>query len=116
MKRPQTPGAGITGAIVSIKLGSAIETIIDPAGLPVQPYETCAQRLHCDLGLQRAINHLWDCGPRPVGFAFAELLDEIGAVPGELDRLFRWGGLDPSLVRALRADRFQERAPLLVPR
>jgi hypothetical protein len=36
-----------------------------------------------------------------VGCAFAELLDTIGADPGALDELLRWGRVEPDIVAAL---------------
>lgn len=94
---PRTPGAGITGADVSLG-GERIPTIVH-----VGP---CFQRLYQDLRLQRSIEHRHRCGPRPVGELLVEVLDSLNANPAVLDMLLGWEHIDADLVKALGGDRF----------
>ena len=57
--------------------------------------------------LQRLIGHLHSLGPRPVGEFLIEIL-AAWPVPADdvLERLERYGRLDPDVVHALGADRF----------
>jgi len=84
------------------------------AAAPTRP-GPCAQRLHDDFRLHAAFGHLHRCGPRPTGFAVAELLDAIGADPESLDDVLRWRALDPDLVAAFGGDDFPRPALDLVP-
>jgi hypothetical protein len=66
--------------------------------------DPATRRLHRDLGVQRAFESVHRCGPRPC----AELLDLAGADEGLLDRVLIWAArLEPEIVRAIGADRFQ---------
>jgi hypothetical protein len=51
--------------------------------------------------MQRIVEHVHRCGPRPVGEMLIELLEEAGADPAVLDRLENrgWDRLDPETVR-----------------
>jgi hypothetical protein len=106
MIRPRTPKDGITGAGTS--LGGERASHVMHVG-------PCFQRLHRELPLQRAIEHLHRCGPRPVGELFAEALDSLNVDPVVLDLLLGWKRLNPELVRALGGDRFPRRLQV-VPR
>ena len=57
--------------------------------------------------LQRLIGHLHSLGPRPFGEFLAEILSAWPVPVGDvLERLERYGRLDPDIVQALGADRF----------
>lgn len=59
------------------------------------------------LRFQRLAGRLHELGPRPVGEFIAELVETLPVSAGEvIDRLERYGQLDPATVRALGADRF----------
>jgi hypothetical protein len=66
--------------------------------------------------LQRILERVHACRPRPIGELLVELLEHAEADPCVLDRLGAWARLGPDLVRRLGVDRFP-RPPLdLVPR
>jgi hypothetical protein len=48
--------------------------------------------------LQRAFRRLHHCGPQPVAYFVAEMLDAIGADPASLDCVLTWCRLDPDLI------------------
>jgi hypothetical protein len=75
----------------------------------------CRNRLHKDLRLQRAIEHVHRCGPRASGELLVELLDHVGANPTVLDHVLKWLTLDPLLLSALRGDQFPTPPLHLVP-
>jgi hypothetical protein len=75
-----------------------------PTPPPPEPWPKparCAHRLQHDASLHRAFAHLHRCGPRPVAFFVAELLDGLGADPAALDAVLPWRRLDPDVVAAL---------------
>lgn len=68
-------------------------------------------RLRQSPRLQRAVEHVHACGPRPTAELLIELLERAGADPAILEHLPRWQSLDPRIVRQLGGDRWP-RAPL----
>jgi hypothetical protein len=66
--------------------------------------------------LQRLFERIHACGPRAVGHAVAELLDDLDAGPAAFDLIFAWQCLDPGICAAVGADRWPGDVVRLVPR
>jgi hypothetical protein len=88
---------------------------IAPVALAPPKPGPCSRRLHHDLPLQRALNHIHRCGPRAFGHCIAELLDDVGAAPSALDAVLRWQQLDADLVAAFGDTDFAPAPLRLVP-
>ncbi len=72
-------------------------------------------RLRGSPALQRIVERVHSAGPRPVGELLVELLEHANADPAILDKLHKWGRLDPEVVRALGGRNFPRPPPRVVP-
>ena len=73
-------------------------------------------RLRGSPHLQRIIERVVGCGPRPVAELLIEMLEDVGASPEALDRLERWAKIDPKTVRQVGGRDFPRPPLRVVPR
>ena len=67
-----------------------------------EPLAAAVERVMCGLRRQKLFERIYALGPRPC----FELLMEVHDGAGLDDRLARYAAADPSVIRALGADRF----------
>jgi hypothetical protein len=95
MQRPGKPGTGLTGARNSLA-GDDVHAPIRSVSViqAIDLRRDAVRRLHSSPRLQRAFEHLHQCGPRPVREFCAELI------------VLDWRKLDARMVKKVHADKF----------
>ncbi len=115
MHSSRKPGAGLTGACSSLAgdAHACIRPVPQPQVLDLR--NPAVRRLHSSPRLQRAFEHLQECGARPVAEFCVELIDASGGDPAQLDRVLVWQRLDAGIVAAIGCDQFLSPPLRLVP-
>jgi hypothetical protein len=107
MKSPRVTGGRLTTGAGSRCGGKS--------GIPIRRPTPTVQRLLGSTQLQHEFLQLHRCGPQPVGFFVAELIDAIGTDSAMLDFVLTWRRHDPEVVAVL-AGEFPKPPLRVVPR